>query len=60
MAQVVQQEPLARLLVEKGTFNQEKFWEIGRMVDQGLKTKNEGRVASKQNDEAKSGNHEED
>jgi hypothetical protein len=34
MSQVVQQEALTRLLVEKGIFSKEEFLEIMRVVDQ--------------------------
>ena len=37
MSQVVQQEALTRLLVEKGIFTNEEFLEIVRMVDQEMK-----------------------
>lgn len=37
MSQVVQQEALTRLLVEKGLFTKEEFLEIVRKVDQETK-----------------------
>jgi len=36
---VVQQEALTRLLVEKGIFSKEEFWEIVRVVNQEMKRK---------------------
>jgi len=37
MSQVVQQESLTRLLVEKGIFTKEEFLEIVRVVDREMK-----------------------
>jgi hypothetical protein len=37
MSQVVQQEALTRLLVEKGIFTKEEFLEMVKVVDQGMK-----------------------
>jgi hypothetical protein len=37
MAQVVQQEALTRLLVEKGVFTKEEFLEMVRVVTQEIK-----------------------
>jgi site-specific recombinase len=39
MSQVVQQEALTRLLVEKGIFSKEEFWEMVRVVNQEMKRK---------------------
>ena len=39
MSQVVQQEALTRLLVEKGIFTKEEFLEMVRIVDQEMKKK---------------------
>jgi hypothetical protein len=39
MSQVVQQEALTRLLVEKGIFTKEEFLEMVRAVDSGMKKK---------------------
>jgi uncharacterized protein YqgQ len=39
MSQVVQQEALTRLLVEKGIFTKEKFLEMVRVVDREMKRK---------------------
>ena len=39
MPQVVQQEALTRLLVEKGIFSKEEFWEMVKVVNQEIKTK---------------------
>ncbi|MGA2468680.1 MAG: hypothetical protein ABSH06_30615 [Thermodesulfobacteriota bacterium] len=39
MSQVVQQEALTRLLVEKGVFTKEQFLEMVRVVDREMKTK---------------------
>lgn len=41
MSQVVQQEALTRLLVEKEIFSKEKFLERVRVVDQEMKKKRE-------------------
>ena len=40
MSQVVQQEALTRLLVEKGIFTKEEFWEIVKVVDKEVKERN--------------------
>ena len=37
MSQVVQQEALTRLLVEKGIFTKEEFLDTLRVVDKGMK-----------------------
>jgi hypothetical protein len=37
MSQVVQQEALTRLLIEKGIFNKDEFLEMVRVVDQKMK-----------------------
>jgi len=37
MSQVIQQEALARLLVEKGIFTKEEFLEMVRVVDREMK-----------------------
>jgi hypothetical protein len=39
MSQVVQQEALTRLLVEKGIFTKDEFLGMVRMVDQEIKRK---------------------
>ena len=39
VSQVVQQEALTRLLVEKGVFSKEEFLEMVRVVDQEMKRK---------------------
>lgn len=39
ISQVVQQEALTRLLVEKGIFTKEEFLEIVRVVDREMKPK---------------------
>jgi len=39
MSQVVQQEALTRLLVEKGIFTKEEFWEMVKVVDIEVKRK---------------------
>jgi hypothetical protein len=39
MSQVVQQEALTRLLVEKGIFTKEEFLEMVKVVDQEMKRK---------------------
>lgn len=39
MSQVVQQEALTRLLVEKGIFTQEEFLEMVKVVNQEMKIK---------------------
>jgi hypothetical protein len=42
ISQVVQQEALSRLLVEKGIFTKEEFLEMVRVVDRKMKKKREG------------------
>ena len=42
MSQVVQQEALTRLLVEKGIFTKEEFLETVRVVDREMKSKPKG------------------
>ena len=42
MSQVVQQEALTRLLVDKGIFTQEEFLEMVRVVSQEMKSKPKG------------------
>ena len=37
MSQVIQQEALTRLLIEKGIFSREEFLEIVRVVNQEMK-----------------------
>ena len=37
MSQVVQQEALTRLLVEKGIFTKKEFLEMVKVVDRGMK-----------------------
>jgi len=37
MSQVVQQEALTRLLVEKGIFTKEEFWEVVKVVNRETK-----------------------
>ena len=39
MSQVVQQEALTRLLVEKGICTREEFWEMVKVVDKEMKRK---------------------
>jgi len=39
MSQVVQQEALARLLVEKGIFTKEEFLEMVKVVDREMNKK---------------------
>jgi hypothetical protein len=39
MSQVVQQEALTRLLMEKGIFTKEEFLDMVRVVDQEIKRK---------------------
>jgi uncharacterized protein YqgQ len=41
MSQVIQQEALTRLLVEKGIFTKEEFWEMVRVVNREMKRKKE-------------------
>jgi hypothetical protein len=40
MSQVVQQEALTRLLVEKGIFTKQEFLEMVRVANQEIKRKN--------------------
>ena len=40
MSQVVQQETLTRLLVEKGIFTKQEFLEMVRVANQEIKRKN--------------------
>jgi hypothetical protein len=42
MSQVVQQEAIARLLIEKGIFTKEEFLEMLRVVDWEMKSKRKG------------------
>ncbi len=42
MSQVVQQEALTRLLVEKGIFTKEEFLEMVKAVDRKIKRKQKG------------------
>jgi hypothetical protein len=42
MSQVVQQEALTRLLVERRMFSKEEFLSMVKVVDQGMKKKNDG------------------
>jgi uncharacterized protein YqgQ len=42
MSQVIQQEVLTRLLVEKGIFSKEEFLEMVSVVDRKIKKKREG------------------
>ena len=42
MSQVVQQEALTRLLVEKGMFTKEEFLNMVRVVDRELKREQKG------------------
>jgi hypothetical protein len=37
MSQVVSQEAVIRLLVEKGIFSKDEFWEMVRVVDREMK-----------------------
>jgi len=39
MSQVVQQEALTRLLIEKGIFNKEEFWEMVKVVNKEMNRK---------------------
>ena len=43
MSQVVQQEALTRLLVEKGIFNKDEFLEMVGMVDREMKRDEENK-----------------
>jgi hypothetical protein len=42
MSQVVQQEALTRLLIEKGIFTKEELWEMVRVVDREMKKEKMG------------------
>jgi len=42
MSQVVQQEALTRLIIEKGVFTKEEFLEMVKAVDQEMKRKRKG------------------
>jgi len=42
MSQVIQQEALTRLLVEKGIFSKEEFLEVTNTVDQEMRRKRNG------------------
>jgi hypothetical protein len=42
LSQVVQQEALTRLLIEKGIFTKEKFMETVKVVDQEMKLRRGG------------------
>ena len=42
MSQVIQQEALTRLLVEKGIFTKEEFLEMVKVVDREMKNKPKG------------------
>jgi hypothetical protein len=42
MSQVVQQEALTRLLIEKGIFNKEEILEMVRVVNEEMKKKQKG------------------
>ena len=50
MSQVVQQEALARLLVEKGIFTKEEFLEIVKVVDGEMKRKRRKHLSGVTND----------
>jgi len=41
LKQIITQEALTRLLVEKGIFTKEEFWERVRVVNQQMKIKKE-------------------
>ena len=43
MSQVIQQEALTRLLIEKGVFTREEFLEMVRVVDRDMKRKEQRR-----------------
>jgi len=43
MSQVVQQEALTRLLVDKGIFTEEEFLEMVRVVDREMKNRTQER-----------------
>jgi hypothetical protein len=42
MSQVVQQEALTTVLVEKGIFTKEESWEMVKVVDQEMKRRRNG------------------
>ncbi len=42
MSQVVQQEALTRLLIMKGLFTKEEFWDMVRVVDREMKRGRKG------------------
>jgi len=42
MSQVIQQEALTRLLVEKGIFTKEEFLDMVKVVNQEMKSKQKG------------------
>jgi hypothetical protein len=44
MSHVVQQEALTRLLVEKGIFIKEQFWEMVRVVNKEMKRNKRGKL----------------
>ena len=44
LSQVVQQEALTRLLVEKGIFTKEEFLEMVKVVDREMRRKSKGRI----------------
>jgi uncharacterized protein YqgQ len=50
MSQVVQQEALTRLLVEKGIFTKEEFLEMVRVVDREMKMKRRKHISGVTND----------
>ena len=39
ISQVISQDALIRLLIEKGLFTKEEFWEIVKVVDREMKSK---------------------
>ena len=47
MSQVIQQEALTRLLVEKGIFSKEEFLDMVRVVDQEMKKKRKNITSEK-------------
>jgi len=47
VSQVVQQEALTRLLIEKGIFTKEDFLEMVKMVDREMERKNEKGITPK-------------
>jgi len=50
MSQVVQQEALARLLVEKGIFTKEEFLEMVKVVNREMKRKRRKHLSGVTND----------